>query len=297
MRAPPYELGDSKFGIIGKPVLIGSIFYRGDRKVSDHRTGVVDRKRVENEIETAERFARRVGLQHAIDVIAETPEAMCNYINMLADLTGSPLMIGGLNEEARVAGYRRALEIGISSRCAVNSVSTCTTDTELSELKANKIRFAIIQTLDPSAVYPEEKLALLKEMLLARCESAGIEGAAVDVGIIDFTSTHLAVESMKLIRKELNLPCGCAPSNAAYQALLKKRVSRKSARAINAALNTMVQMGGADFIIYGPLKASTYIFEAVAVVEAIKAYGNRLSGDRSIDKNHPLFKFLPKLGL
>ncbi|MBC7127164.1 MAG: hypothetical protein ABC585_01900 [Candidatus Methanosuratincola petrocarbonis] len=296
MRAPPYMLGDAKFGVFGKPVLIGSLFYRGDKKVSDHRTGEVNRKRVESELETAERIARRVGLPHAIDVIAETPEAMCKYIGMLSELTESPLLIGGLNEETRVAGYRKALEIGINARCGVNSVSTCTTETELSELSANKIRFAIIQTLDPSSVYPEEKLALLKDVLLGKCESAGVEGAAVDVGIIDFTSTHLAVESMKLIRKELGLPCGCAPSNAAYQTLIKKRVSRKSARAINAALNTMVQIGGADFIIYGPLKASTYIFEAVAVVEAIKAYGARLSGERQIDKDHPLFKFLPKLG-
>lgn len=296
MRAPPYVLGDARFGVVGKPVLIGSLFYRGDKKVSDHRTGEVDRRRVEGELETAERIARRVGLPHAIDVIAETPEAMCNYISMLSDLTGSPLLIGGLNEESRVAGYRKAFEIGISPRCGVNSVSMCTSETELAELSANRIRFAIVQTLDPSAVYPEEKLALLKDSLLGRCESAGIEGAAVDVGIIDFTSTHLAVESMKLIRKELGLPCGCAPSNAAYQTLLKKRVSKKSARAINAALNTMVQLGGADFIIYGPLKASTYIFEAVAVVEAIKAYGARLSGEGSVEKDHPLFKFLPKLG-
>ncbi|MCQ8892413.1 MAG: hypothetical protein NQU41_03410 [Candidatus Methanosuratincola sp.] len=296
MRAPPYVLGNARFGAVGKPVLVGSLFYRGDKKVSDHRTGEVDTKRVKSELETAERVARRVGLPHAVDVIAETPEAMCKYIGLLADLTESPLLIGGLNEESRVAGYRKALEIGISSRCGVNSVSTCTAETELAELGANKIRFAIIQTLDPSAVYPEEKLALLRDVLLGRCESAGIEGAAVDVGIIDFTSTHLAVESMKLIRKELGLPCGCAPSNAAYQTLLKKKVSRKSARAINSALNTIVQLGGADFIIYGPLKASTYIFEAVAVVEAIKAYGARLSGDRSVDKDHPLFKFLPKLG-
>lgn len=296
MRPPPYVLGNARFGVAGKPVLIGSLFYRGDKKVVDHRAGEVDKRKLEKELETAERLARRVGLPHAIDVIAETPEAMCNYISVLSDLTESPLLIGGLNEESRVAGYKKALEIGISERCGVNSVSTCTLETEFSELRANKIRFAIIQTLDPSAVYPEEKLVLLRDGLLERCETAGIEGAAVDVGIIDFTSTHLAVESMKAIRKEFGLPCGCAPSNAAYQALLKKRVSRKSARAINAALNTIVQLGSADFIIYGPLKASTYIFEAVAVVEAIKAYGARLSGERTVDKEHPLFKFLPKLG-
>ncbi|MBC7120386.1 MAG: hypothetical protein H5T33_02215 [Candidatus Methanosuratus sp.] len=296
MRPPPYALGSVLFGATGKPVLIGSLFYKGDRKVSDHQSGDVDRKKVEDELEAAERIARRVGLPHAIDVIAETPEAMSRYISMLADMTDGSILIGGLNEETRVSGYTMASEIGIGERCGVNSVSTCTSEAEFSEIRSNKIRFAIIQTMDPSSVYPEEKLALLKNGILSKCEEAGIEGGAVDVGIIDFTSTHLAVESMKAIRKELGLPCGCAPSNAAYQPMLKKKITRKSARAINVALNTMVQLGGADFIIYGPLKASTYIFEAVAIVEAIKAYGARLSGDRTIGKDHPLFKFLPRLG-
>lgn len=294
MKRPPYELGNVKFGVMSKPVLIGSLFYRGDRKVLNHQNGDVDRKKVENEVKAAERLSRRVGLPHALDVIAETPEAMCRYLEGLAEITDGPIFIGGLNEESRVAGYRKAAEIGISGRCGVNSVSPCTTEAEFSEIKANGIKFAIIQTLDPSAVYPEEKVALLEGGIISKCENAGIEGIAIDVGIIDFTSTHLAVEAIKAIHSSLGLPAGCAPSNAAYQPLVNKKITRKSARAINAALDTIVQLGGADFIIYGPLKASTYIFEAVAVVEAIKAYGDRLAG-KPVDREHPLFKFLPRL--
>jgi tetrahydromethanopterin S-methyltransferase subunit H len=54
-------------------------------------------------------------------------------------------------------------------------------------------------------------------------------------------------------------------------------------------------LAGADFIIYGPLRASTYVFEAAAVVEGIKAYGKRLGGEKVMDRNHPLYKFLPRL--
>jgi len=117
----------------------------------------------------------------------------------------------------------------------------------------------------------------------------------VDVGIIDFTSAWLAAESIKRIKAELGIPAGCAPSNAAYQPLVTKKITRKSARSMNVALNTVVQLAGAGFIIYGPLKASTYVFEAAAVVEGIKAYGARLGGEKVADKNHPLYRFLPKL--
>ncbi|MGC8937292.1 MAG: hypothetical protein ACP5KV_08050, partial [Candidatus Methanomethylicaceae archaeon] len=175
-----------------------------------------------------------------------------------------------------------------------NSISSATSERELECIKESGIRFAIIQTLDPATVYPQEKVQTLKEGLLERCRSAGIVNMAVDVGIIDFTSVWLAAESIKVVKSELGLPAGCAPSNVAYQPLLKKKVTKRVARSINVALNTMIQLAGADFILYGPLKAASYIFEAAATVEGIKAYGEKLKG-KTIEKSHPLYKFLVKL--
>jgi tetrahydromethanopterin S-methyltransferase subunit H len=291
---PPFTLGNAVFGA-GKPVLVGSLFYKADRKVLDNKKGEVNRTALTGELRAVEILKERVWLDHAIDVIAETPQAMESYLTILAESTDDPLLIGGLNEETRAAGYRKAREIGIQGRCGVNSVAPATSEDELKGIRESGIKFAVLQTLDPSAVYPEEKISLLKGGLLGRCERAGIDRAAVDVGIIDFTSAWLAAESIKRIKAELGIPAGCAPSNAAYQPLGTGKITRKSARSMNVALNTMVQMAGADFIIYGPLKASTYVFEAAAVVEGIKAYGARLGGEKMIDKNHPLFKFLPKL--
>lgn len=279
----------------GKPVLIGSLFYKSDKKVKNHKTGEVDCKRLDKELKKVCTLSTRVGLDTAIDVIAETPKAMESYISLLAGMVDVPLLIGGLNEESRIAGYGKAKSLGIAGRCGVNSISTVTTDAELAAMKENGIGFAILQTLDPSAVYPEEKVRLLEESLLVKCGAAGIGAAAVDVGIIDFTSAHLAVESVKLIKSKLGMPAGCAPSNAAYQPLVSKKMTRKSARSVNVALNTMLQMGGADILFYGPLKASSYLFEAAAVVEGIKAYGQRLGGNKSIDRSSPLYTFLPKL--
>lgn len=294
MDHPPYSIGKAVIGS-GKPLLIGSLFYKGDRKVKDHIRGEVDCRKLRCELRAVEALKKRVGLDHAVDVIAETPEAMERYITTLSSMTEDPIMIGGLNEETRIRGYEKAVDLGIADRCGVNSISTCTTSSELGALKKHKIGFAVLQTLDPTAIYPEEKIKLLKGSLLAKCEEAGIRKAAIDVGIMDFTSAYLAMETIKAVKSSLGLPAGCAPSNAAYQPLVCKKVSRKSARSINVALNTMVQGCGADFILYGPLKAATYLFEAAAIVEAIKAYGSRLAGDRITDRSHPLYAFLPKL--
>ncbi|MCQ5376798.1 MAG: hypothetical protein NO516_01975 [Candidatus Methanomethylicia archaeon] len=294
MEPLPYSIGKAAVGT-GKPLLIGSLFYKGDRKVKDHNRGVVDCKKLSCELRAVEALKRRVGLDHAVDLIAETPEAIESYLSVLSSMTEDPILIGGLNEETRIRGYEKAVDLGIVERCGVNSISSCTADSELQVMKRCGIRFAILQTLDPSAIYPEDKIKLLKGSLLAKCEDAGIARAAVDVGIMDFTSAYLALETIKMVKSVLGLAAGCAPSNAAYQPLVCKKITRKSARAINVALNTMMQGAGADFILYGPLKAATYLFEATAIVEAIKAYGSRLAGNKISDKRHPLYTFLPKL--
>jgi len=295
MKEMPYTLGKVQIGKQGKPVLIGSLFYKSDRKVTNHKLGEVDCQSLGRELKAVCALSSRVGLDTAIDVIAETPIAMENYIALLAGMVDVPLLIGGLNEESRAAGYAKAKSLGIADRCGVNSISILTSDAELASIKESGIRFAILQTLDPSAVYPEDKVRLLEEGLLVKCGMAGIDAAAVDVGIIDFTSVHLAVESIKLIRTRLRLPAGCAPSNAAYQPLVCRKMTRRSARSVNVALNTMLQIGGADVLLYGPLKASAYLFEAAAVVEGIKAYGQRLGGGKAVDRSGPLYTFLPKL--
>ena len=290
----PQNTRDLMFGVSEKPVFIGSVFYKSDRKVKDHKKGEVNLPALKRELNNVKVLKERVGLGHALDVIAETPLAMENYLSMLAEISGDPLFIGGLNEETRVAGYRKAKELGIEGRCGVNSIGPSTGEDELSALRDNGIRFAILQTLDPSAIYPQEKLTLLKGNILEKCAKADIGCAAVDVGIIDFTSTWLACESIKAIKSELGLSAGCAPSNAAYQPLVTKRITRKSARSMNVALCAIIQLAGADFVLYGPLKASSYLFEAAAVVEGVKAYGARLAGVK-VEKSHPLHRFLPKL--
>lgn len=294
IKTRTFRLGTATFGS-GKPVLIGSLFYKSDRKVKDHCRGVVDVPTLSRELSQVGRLKTRVGLDHAIDVIAETPEAMENYLEIVASQTDDPLLVGGLNEEARVAGYRKAKELGIADRCGVNSVSSATTPGELAAIKEAGINFAVVQTLDPAAVLPGEKVELLKGGLLEKCGAAGLGDIVVDVGIVDFTSVWLAAEAIRAIGTELGIPAGCAPSNAAYQPLASGRISRKAARSMNVALNTIIQLAGAGFLIYGPLKAASYVFEAAAVVEGVKGYGARVSGTAMPGKDHPLFKYIPKL--
>jgi tetrahydromethanopterin S-methyltransferase subunit H len=278
--------------IFSKFLLIGSLFYKGDKKVIDHKKGIINENALKRELKKVKILKEKTGINHALDVIAETPIAMENYIEILQDLTKDPIFIGGLNEETRIAGYKKAKELGI--KCGVNAITPNTTDYELEKIKESGIEYAIIQAIDPSAIYPEEKISLIRDCLLEKCKKANIKEIAVDVGILDITSTWLAFESIKLIKKELNLPAGCAPSNIAYQLLTSKKVNKTIARSINIALSTMLQLANADFIIYGPLRAASYVFEPLAIIEGIKAYGEKLKGGK-VEKDHPFYKLLMSL--
>ncbi|MCC6013582.1 MAG: hypothetical protein LM593_04350 [Candidatus Verstraetearchaeota archaeon] len=278
--------------IFSKFLLIGSLFYKGDKKVIDHKKGIINENALKRELKKVKILKEKTGINHALDVIAETPIAMENYIEILQDLTKDPIFIGGLNEETRIAGYKKAKELGI--KCGVNAITPNTTDYELEKIKEYGIEYAIIQAIDPSAIYPEEKISLIRDCLLEKCKKANIKEIAVDVGILDITSTWLAFESIKLIKKELNLPAGCAPSNIAYQLLTSKKVNKTIARSINIALSTMLQLANADFIIYGPLRAASYVFEPLAIIEGIKAYGEKLKGGK-VEKDHPFYKLLMSL--
>ena len=142
MKAPPYAIGKIAFGAPGKPVMVGSLFYKGDRKVKDHKKGDVDCTKLKKEMKTVCSLGKKVGLDRAVDVIAESPQAMESYISLLAEMTEDPLLIGGMNEESRVAGYRKAKELGtiVCFRRATGRKIRVTSGTTLNTSPSMRIR-------------------------------------------------------------------------------------------------------------------------------------------------------------
>ena len=250
-----------------KPVLIGSLFYRGDSCVINHGKGIFNKGMVKALLENVRDLKERAGVSHAVEIVAETPQAMESYLEFMADRVEEPLLIGGVTEHARIAGYRKAAELGIQNRCIANSLSRRTSKKELEELHDCRIAAAVVQ-LNGEAFKVEEKLHSF-DVARKRISQSYSGGLLADVGVIDLSTIPVAVKIVKVLKRR-GIPVGCSPANVAYQLHSKGLLELEEARALNSALTAILQLAGASFIMYGPLKAAEYIFALAKFMEILR---------------------------
>ncbi|HID90557.1 TPA: hypothetical protein EYP44_01190 [Candidatus Bathyarchaeota archaeon] len=106
-----HEIGNVKLG--GQPgqlptVLIGSVFHRGHKVVKDPSRGEVDEKEAERQIKIQDELSDRTGNPCMVDVVGETPEALCRYLDFVSSVTEAPLLLNGLSPDVRVRALRHA---------------------------------------------------------------------------------------------------------------------------------------------------------------------------------------------
>jgi len=104
-------------------VMIGSIFYKGDKTVRDEKTGSFNRERAEELISKAEEISERTGLPAMLDVVCSNPENARNYLEFVADVTSMPILIDAVSLEAALTGLESAKELGVVERTIFNSIN------------------------------------------------------------------------------------------------------------------------------------------------------------------------------
>jgi tetrahydromethanopterin S-methyltransferase subunit H len=82
-----YEVGNVKIG--GQPgelptVLIGSIFWLGQKMVKDANKGIFDAQQAENLINKMQNLSDITGVPFAFDIVGTTEEAFGKYIDFVA---------------------------------------------------------------------------------------------------------------------------------------------------------------------------------------------------------------------
>lgn len=299
-----YEIADLRIG--GQPgelatVLVGNIFYKGMPEVSNHQKGTFDERRILEWMRLAETLSERSGVPHLLDVMAMYPEAMSRYIGFLAEHVNTAFLVDGANLETRVSALETVQQLGLGEHVVFNGITPKTTPEELEVLRASQIKTAILMAYNEFDYSPEGRLSILSgdeehRGLLAMAKDAGIKNVLVDTVVFDVPSISYAAEAVKLVKKELGYPAGCSPANATYawRETVKGTVLGEGFAASNAAAHMMVQCwGGADFLIYGPLKQAKGMIPACALNDAMIAYyAMKRFGTRPVAKGHPLYKIL-----
>lgn len=293
-----FDIGGVKFG--GQPgeyppVLIGNIFFKGHKVVFDYKKGVFDKTKAKKLVEKQEKYSNETGCPHAVDVIAETPEAMKNYLSFIFEITDAPILIDSPDFNTIIEGCKFAIEVGEKDRIIYNSLGPRISDEEIEMIKELGIDAAVLLALNTSNPFPNGTLKILEDTLLPASTEAGIAKPLVDAPVLDLLTTSLVVKAIGEIKGKLGLPCGCAPCNASFTSRGNWPFKRGSFRTFHTAVITMVQLAGADFIIYGPIRYAPYVFPACAAIESLISYGSKFEGVKVKTDIHPLNTFIKKL--
>ncbi len=130
--------------------LIGSIFWLGQKMVTDANKGIFDAKAAEQIINTMQTQSDITGVTiRALTSSEQQKMAFEKYIDFVSKHSDAPLMLDAMSPKTRMAAATMAKKMGLSDRCLYNSVYKGVTDAELANLKDSGIKMSIVLADDP----------------------------------------------------------------------------------------------------------------------------------------------------
>lgn len=294
-----YDINGIKVG--GQPgqyptVLIGSIFYRGHKIVSDGVKGIFDEEAAKALLDQEAELSAETGNPCIIDVLGESVEALTRYVEFVMKNSKAPFLLDSISPEVRIGALKNfANDPEVRKRLIYNSIEEHYSEEELAAIKESGVKTAVILAFSNKALKPKARIKLLtgdgeKEGLLDVAKRAGIEQFLIDPGVLDVASASWTSEAINVVKEEFGLPGGCAPSNAVY--LWKKMRSKGTPffEVAGASVFTYPVTQGADFVLYGPMVNAPWVYRAMATTDAMMAYNNKLTGVKLGTNEHPLLK-------
>jgi len=271
-------------------VLIGSMFFAGDKIVQDPVKGIFDKEKARQLLKKEEEISKLTGNPRFIDVIGETSEALIAYIKFVASQTSAPIVVDSPSQNVRMEAIKYFSNSELIPRLIYNSIGVEHTQEELSCIKKCGVKNAILLAFSMKAMKPKRKIELLEKILIPAAKSAGVENIFVDTGVMDVASVSWVSLAIRDIKERFGFPTGCAPANALYTWEKMKKLGKLAFHAAASSALSITSLFGADFCFYGPIKHANWVYPAIATIDGLIAYGGRIKGLRPTTNNHPLYK-------
>ena len=285
------QIGNIKFGGNPEeriPVLIGSIFYKGHRIITDKMTGDFNKEKAEGLIKLQEEFSDKTGVPHVVDVVGENKEVMEKYLEFVSSVTDSIIAIDGTVPTVRIHGFEYAKTYGIKNTLIYNSLMEPRED-ELIKLKELNVKNAILLCYNLRNFTSKGRVEMAKE-LISKAKSYGIENTIIDTMVLDIPSLGSALKAINIIKDELGLPVGCGAHNAiGLWRGAKRKLGQQVIKPANVAASVMAIAAGADFVLYGPIDYADVIFPIVGMVSASYAQ-IAIEDKKRLPAEHPRYK-------
>ena len=257
-------------------VLIGSLFYSGHDIVEDNVKGIFDKERAINLVNKVIECEEKYRIPGMIDIVSEGPEACVKYLDFIADKYPGPIMLDGFFD-SRMAGLKRAEEMGIMDRLVYNSIWLNPPE-ELEVIREVKVQNTVIfsfdsgtQVCDAARRYMLVTTGLKegKKGLIDQALDLGIKNLLIDNVLTDYASLADAIEANIMMKSQLGYPVGCGPANISYH--ISKFELKKVARPVREAALVGAAQLFSDFLLYGPIEQAEVNYSAASIIHQVKS--------------------------
>ena len=301
-----FEYGDIRIG--GQPgeyptVLFGSMFYARHKIVSDEDKGIFDRDAADTLWTAAEEISDVTGNPHCNQIVAETNEAMKNYIDWFVDRYDEPFLVDSSAGDVRAYGVAYATEIGVADRAIHNSINASIHEEEVEAVKTSDLTSAIVLAFNATEPGVKGKVEILEiggagveKGMLEIAEDCGITKPLVDIAAMPLGAGAGAnVRSGVAVKARFGLPVGAGYHNSAsawdWMKTFKK-THRDVWPPVDIGTNLIAGIGGADYYLYGPIENSNLVAPAAAMIDIMVAENAEELGLTVLDPNHPIKKLI-----
>lgn len=291
------EFGGVRFG--GQPgenppLLIGSMFQKGDKILSSRKKGEFDKAKATDYIKTMERLSEETGVPGMVAMVANSADEMKRYIDFYTSVTDMPFGIDIWVLKTRLASMEYAAEQGLQERCLYNSVTPWSEDPdgEVQAMQDMGVKNVLLQAFDDQDQTPSGRLTSLKK-LLERVEGKEFENLIVDTSVMSLPALSFSLWANHLVKKETGLPCGVAAANATYMwKTARETWGHEGFVGIDAAAHAISALLWSDFIFYGPMTGTERVFTAVATASTMAAtMAYEETKQLPENKDHPIYRF------
>jgi tetrahydromethanopterin S-methyltransferase subunit H len=301
-----HNIGGVKIG--GNPgetstVLAGTIFYGGHKIVTDTKKGLFDKDAATALIKKQDEMSQLTGNPALVQIFSETELALKKYIDFVSNLTEAPFLIDSTDPMVRIAGLMHAEEVGLLDVAIYNSLNVSATKEEIDALRNIQHECAILLAFnpqDPSIAgrrkVLEEGALDLDKGLLPLSKELGITKPLIDTAVTAMGAGAGSAAAFTFVSKTVyGHPTGSGVHNApsSWSWLRKhKKVNREGFRTADVASNLMVQMMGADFVLYGPIGNAERVFPVIAMGDVFAAESSNIEFGVEPPEDHPFKKLL-----
>jgi tetrahydromethanopterin S-methyltransferase subunit H len=271
-------------------VLVGSIFYYKQKSIDfNEESGEFNHSEAEKLVKTQEEFSDKTGLPCMLDVVIPSRKWIAKVLDFIDSVGATPIFLDAPSAEIRIAALDYVKQTGILDKCIYNSLNPESKTNEFDKIKEVGLKSTVLLAYNTRDMTTVGRVNAIKQILPLAVQS-NIEKILIDTCVLDVPTLGSAFKAIFNLKNELGYPAGCGAHNAiGTWRGLKKKMGTQAVKPCAAVANALTIAAGADWILYGPVEDSAFVFPAVAMVNAAFAQLQMEKG-RIPSRNHPIFR-------